>query len=103
MAPWARLSFTRTIYIYVLAAFSQPANILLFPRITHKSLRFSLFFNIYGTQWWVNGFFPGDVVRHLRSRHMHSYTHRRSRPTVTIVRPLWGPLNNGGCAMPEGE
>ena len=58
MAPWARLSFTRTIHIYVLAAFNQPANILLFPRNTYKSLRFSLFFNICGTQLWVSGFFP---------------------------------------------
>jgi len=32
----------------------------------------------------------GAIVRHLRSRPLHSYTHRRSRPAVTIVRPLWG-------------
>ena len=30
------------------------------------------------------------IVRHLRSRPLHSYTHRRSRPAVSIVRPLWG-------------
>lgn len=48
--PSGQAFFARTIYIYVLAAFNQPANILLFPRITHKSLRFSLFFNIFGTQ-----------------------------------------------------
>ena len=35
------------------------------------------------------------IVRHLRSRPLHSYIRRRSRPAVTIVRPLWGLTAKG--------
>ena len=41
----------------------------------------------------------GAIVRHLRSRPLHSYTHRRSRPAVTIVRPLWGLTAGRLCAI----
>ena len=30
------------------------------------------------------------IVRHLRSRPLHAYIFRRSRPAVMHMRPLWG-------------
>ena len=30
------------------------------------------------------------IVRHLRSRPLHAYIFRRSRPAVMRMRPLWG-------------
>ena len=42
-----------------------------------------------------------NIVRHLRSRPLHSYTHRRSRPAVKHMRPLRGLCVNRYIVPPK--